>query len=549
MADAEAGELFLIGLATLELISDTAEGAPVLLIVDDAHWLDQASCAVLAFVARRLAAEPAVMLVAVRDGQDSVFDCSGLPELRLAELSEDAATALIDARAPGLEPDLRARLLAEAAGNPLALVELPAARWPRTPGADTYLPSPLPVTARLEEAFAARESDLPAATRSALLAAAADDRGVVGEVLKAAAILEGRQVTVDAFGPAVAARLVDIDGTSLRFRHPLVRSAIYQAAVTSRRRAAHAALAEVLAGQPDRWVWHQAAAALGPDEQVAAELEGAARRAVDRGAAEVAVATLERAAQLSEDGAARGGRLLLAAELAFRAGRRGRGPQLLQAAEALDLPSEERALLSLLRENFTEPSWSGAAKIDAFVAMAERMVAAGRADLAIESAVTVSFRAWYGNPSQEIRTALAAVAGQLPLAVDDPARLEILAHADPVAYAPAVLDHISRMRPDDTAPVAMLRTGAAASAVLADDLALGFLEPAVRGLRAQGRRRLAGPGARLPDLGRRTDRSGAAGGIGGRGSLPARAGNRPAALGDNSRASQSAGRRGTWGAQ
>ena len=190
---------------------------------------------------------------------------------------------------------------------------------------------------------------------------------------------------------------------------------------------------------------------------------------------------------ISEDGAARGGRLLLAAELAFRAGRRGRGPALLQAAEALDLPSEERALLSLLRENFTEPSWSGAAKIGAFVAMAERMVAAGHADLAIESAVTVSFRAWYGNPSQDIRTALAAVAGQLPLAVDDPARLEILAHADPVAYAPAVLEHISQMRPDDTAPVAMLRTGAAASAVLAHDLALGFLEPAVRGLRAQGR--------------------------------------------------------------
>ena len=201
MANAEAGELFLIGLATLELISDTAEGAPVLLIVDDAHWLDQASCAVLAFVARRLAAEPAVMLAAVRDGQDSVFDCSGLPELRLAELGEDAAAALLDARAPGLEPDLRARLLAEAAGNPLALVKPAAARWPRTPGAGAYLSSPLPVTARLEEAFAARESDLPAATRSALLAAAADDRGVLGEALKAAAILEGRQVTVERVRP------------------------------------------------------------------------------------------------------------------------------------------------------------------------------------------------------------------------------------------------------------------------------------------------------------------------------------------------------------
>jgi ATP/maltotriose-dependent transcriptional regulator MalT len=141
----------------------------------------------------------------------------------------------------------------------------------------------------------------------------------------------------------------------------------------------------------------------------------------------------------------------------------------------------------LLRENFTEPSWSGAANIGAFVAMAERMVAAGHADLAVESAVTVSFRAWYGNPGQEIRTALAAAAGQLPLAADDPARLAILALADPVAHAPAVLKQISRMRPDEGAPVAMLRLGNAASAVLAHNLALGFMEPAIRGLRAQGR--------------------------------------------------------------
>src|SRR5580658_2963179 len=191
--------------------------------------------------------------------------------------------------------------------------------------------------------------------------------------------------------------------------------------------------------------------------------------------------------QLSEDLAARGGRLLLAAELAFRAGRGGRGPALLRAAEALDLPSDERALLSLLRENFTEPSWSGAANIGAFVAMAGRMAAAGHADLAVESAVTVSFRAWYANPGQEIRTALAAAARQLPLKADDPARLEILALTDPVAHAPAVLEKISRMRPVEDAPVAMLRLGNAASAVLAHNLALGFMEPAIRGLRAQGR--------------------------------------------------------------
>src|SRR5262249_37851811 len=157
-----------------------------------------------------------------------------------------------------------------------------------------------------------RESGLPAATRSVLLAAAASDSGVVGEVLRAAAILDGNQVTADAFAPAIAARLVDSDGTHLRVRHPLVRSAIHQSAKASRRQAAHSALAVVLADQPDRRVWHLAAATPGPDDRIASQLDEAARRASGRGAADVAIAALERAAQLSENAAVRGGRLLMA---------------------------------------------------------------------------------------------------------------------------------------------------------------------------------------------------------------------------------------------
>jgi DNA-binding CsgD family transcriptional regulator len=484
MADAQAAELFMIGLATLELISDTAGNAPVLLIVDDAHWLDQPSCAVLAFVARRLTADPAVMLAAVREGFDSAFSSSALPQMRLAALGVDDAAALLDERAPGLDPVVRTQVLAQAEGNPLALIELPAARWPRPD--DRHLPR-LPMTARLEEAFAARESELPAGTRSVLLAAAADDGGDVGEVLRAVLILDGHEVTADAFAPAIAARLVDSDGTRLRFRHPLVRSAIYHSASLSRRQAAHAALAAVLTGQPDRRVWHLSAAATGPDERVAAELDGAARRAIGRGAADVAISALERAAQLSEDAAVRGGRLLLAAELAFGTGRAGRGAEVLRAAEPLDLPPEQRACLSLLRENFVDASWSGPAKIGSFVAMADLMVAAGHPDLAVESAVTASFRAWYGNPSQEMRTDLIAAAGRLPLADNDPTRLLILAHADSVGQAPGILERIGGIRPADADPVAMLRAGAAASAVAAPNLALGFLEAAVSGLRAQGR--------------------------------------------------------------
>jgi DNA-binding CsgD family transcriptional regulator len=274
MSDQAPAELFLIGLATLELISDMTEGSPVLLVADDAQWLDEPSCSVLAFVARRLAAEPAVLLIAERDGLPSPFG-DGLPGLQVARLADSAARALLDSRAPGLEPTLRERLLAAAAGNPLALVELPQAVRAEQLAVGSLMAPRLPLTSRLERAFAEQGSGLPAATRSALLAAAADEGSALTEVLAAASVLESAAVTADALVPAVAARLVEIHETRLWFRHPLMRSAIYQASGVSARRAAHAALAGLLADQPDRRAWHRAAAALGPDEAVAADLDAA----------------------------------------------------------------------------------------------------------------------------------------------------------------------------------------------------------------------------------------------------------------------------------
>jgi AAA ATPase domain len=447
MSDQAAPELFLIGLATLEMIGDTAEKSPVLLVLDDAQWLDQPSCEVLAFVARRLAAEPALMLIAAGDGPQSPFDDAALPELRLEGLDEGAAAALLDANAPGLEPALREQLIREAVGNPLALVELPSALRAEHDGSGALPPPRLPLTARLERAFAAHWSELPAATRSLLLAAAADDDGAPGEALKAAAILEGAKVTVDALAPAIAAHLIEADGTRLRFRHPLVRSAIYQAASLAQRQAAHAALSQVLAGQPDRQVWHQAAATLGPDEQVAAELDAAAAHAERRGAVTIAISALQRAAELSESPASRGNRLLRAAAMAFEFGRPGLGPHLLQVAEPLDLPADERTWLSWLREAYGEAEWSGPAKIGSFVRAAERMRSDGHPGLALDSLLTVAQRCWWGNPSQETRTAVVAAAERIPLPEDEPALLAVLAYADPVARGALVIDRISRMAP------------------------------------------------------------------------------------------------------
>ncbi len=225
---------------------------------------------------------------------------------------------------------MRERLLDEAAGNPLALLELPAALADL--GGDARLPAWLPLTTRLERAFAARVSDLPAPTRTALLVAALNDSPLLSEVLEAVSELGDAGLSVDVLEPAVAARLVEIGDTEFRFCHPLMRTAIRHDASISQRHAAHAALATVLASQPERRVWHRAASVIGPDEQVAGELEAAAARAQRRGGTAVAVSALRRAAALS-DGRPRTGRLLNAAELAFELGRQDLVLDLLSEAE------------------------------------------------------------------------------------------------------------------------------------------------------------------------------------------------------------------------
>jgi hypothetical protein len=291
MADAAAPDRFLIALAALELLADTAARSPLLLVVEDAQWLDRPSGDVLAFVARRLESEPIALLAAVREGYASALGEAGLPELRLEGL-EAAAGALLAAHAPALAPRVRERLLGEAAGNPLALMELPVALGSDQLGG-AALPEWLPLTARLEQAFAARVSELPTITRRLLLVAAVDHDGDLAEVLgAAAAMLDQADAAVkpEALAPTVEARLVEVDEQGLRFRHPLVRSAVHQAASVWERQAAHAALAQVLADQPDRRAWHRAASTLGPDEAVAAELEQVAAGAQRRGALRVAAA-------------------------------------------------------------------------------------------------------------------------------------------------------------------------------------------------------------------------------------------------------------------
>jgi hypothetical protein len=307
-------EQFRIAMAGLDLLSDVAAEAPLLVLVDDAHRLDRPSADVLAFVARRIESDRIVLLAATRDGHPSPLTGAGLPEYPLQALGAAAATEFLEASAPQLAPAARSRVLREAAGNPLALIELPLARHPAPRPGD-----PLPLTDRLEQAFTVRVAELPQPTQWLLLVAAVDDEEHVSEVLRAGSLAAGAELDVDDLQPAAAAAIVELDVHTVRFRHPLMRSAVLQGASAQRRRRVHEALAATLHEHPDRAIWHRAALLAGVHEEVAAELEAAGERARRRGAVDVAAAALRRAAELSEP-AGRIARLLAAAELAFELG-------------------------------------------------------------------------------------------------------------------------------------------------------------------------------------------------------------------------------------
>lgn len=486
--DTEAPERFLIALAVLELLSDAAEHAPLLVVVDDAQWLDQSSAGVLGFVARRVEHEPVGVLLAIRDGVETLFDDASLPEIRLGGLEEAAARELLEVHGRRLAPIVRGQLLEQSAGNPLALVELPILLSEDELRGVSALPELLPLTERLKRAFGARVSGLPPPTRTLLLVAALNDGESLSETLETASGLVGSDLTVEHAAPAATAQLVEMDGTGLRFRHPLVRTAVYQAANMSERHAAHAALAETLAGQPDRSVWHRAASTIGPDEEVASELEAASTRVRRRGATIVAVAALERAAALTVAPARRGGRFVRAAELAFELGRHDDVVRFLDETESLALESEDRIRLLWLREMLEDHLWSRATRVEDSVALAEQMQRDGSPDRTLDFLTTAALKCWRFNPRQETRDLVVAAAEGLPVAEDDPRLLFILASTDPVKCGGAVLERLSRSATDVHAePEAMRLLGTAMTCVGAFDRASEFLAASTADLRTQGR--------------------------------------------------------------
>ncbi|OON27968.1 MULTISPECIES: AAA family ATPase [unclassified Micromonospora] len=309
-------DVLLVCNAALLLVTELTADEPVLLVVDDVHWLDRASAVVLGFIARRLAGVRAGLLASTRAGSVSFLDLRGLSEHAVGPLDDEAAGRLVDARHPQLPARVRRRLLDLAQGNPLALMELPATLLGSVRRTETQ-PEVVPLSDRLQAIFAARLTGLPEATRRVLLLATFEGTGDV-RVLRAA--LPDQSSLAD-LAPAERAQLVRVDDATARiaFRHPLIRSAIVAMSTHEERRTAHVALAGALVDDEERRAWHLAAAAVGPDEAVAELLEEAAHRVMRRGDGFAAVAALVRAAELSATSAGRGRRLAEAAYIGAEA--------------------------------------------------------------------------------------------------------------------------------------------------------------------------------------------------------------------------------------
>ncbi|HWL35519.1 MAG TPA: AAA family ATPase [Frankiaceae bacterium] len=395
---------FLVALATLGLLTDAAEDVPVLCVVDDAHWLDTASADALLFAARRVHADRIALLFAARRDDPGRFAAEGIPSLELGGLDAAAARTLIAETSGGsVGDDVADRLTEGTGGNPLALVELPGTLTPEQLAGTAPLPPTLHLTAHVEQVFLDRCRRLPAPVQTFVLVAAADDSGQVATVRRAAGLLG---IPDDALRAAEEAGLLEVDGGTVRVRHPLVRTAVYQGATSDERRAAHAALARSLddAGDADRRAWHLAGAVDGPDEDVAVALERAAVRAERGGGFAAAAAAYERATELTPSAAGRGPRAFAAARAAWAGGELARARAM--AEQARESSDDPRLLADVDRlAGRIEVSVGSAARAERMFSRAARAVAGHDLNRALELAVAAQMLRTYDTEAAAGATA------------------------------------------------------------------------------------------------------------------------------------------------
>ncbi len=484
----EPPQPFLVSLAALTLLSIASSRAPVLVCIDDVHWLDQPSQDALAFAARRLDAEALVLLGSARNGHASVFVDACARRLEVCGLDDTSAQALLSRHAPDLSIADQRRILAHALGNPLAIVELPAALRSTVPVVGDLVAEPVPLSARLERAFAARFDDLPAATRDALIITATGSQCDLAEILAATSVLAGRPVSIAEVESAAQAGLVSIDRRAVTFRHPLVRSAVLQAESAQRRRAAHEALAEALRDDPFRRTWHRGEATVGSDDQLADELEYVHAIALRRGSALAGIGVLERSAALTTDSALRGRRLLLAAEHAFGLGRADMVDRLLAAAGRNTLSELERARMEWLREIFNDGVPGDALRVIELCRSAWRSRAAGDTDLALNLLLGAALRCWWADTGPEARAFVADTLRGLAGAATDARYVAALAVAEPVLECATVEQILAGVVLETVTDASDLRLyGWAAHAVGDPARAVDFFDRAEHKFREQGR--------------------------------------------------------------
>ena len=478
-----APDPFLVALGSLELVAAAAREAPLLVIVDDAQWLDASTTDVLGFIARRLDPEPVVLLIAERDGYETGLVEFGLPELRVEALDDQSSRALLDSHPPALGPELRGQVLMAAAGNPLALVELAVAAGSRSHIA-FGVPERLPMTPRLQQALGDRYSHLPTATRTVLLIASADHEASLSDVLTAAALIEKEPPVLEDLAPAVASALVEHDDWRIRFRHRLVAAAVYQAATSAQRHAAHAALATALVDEQRRRAWHRAASTTSPDEAIAAELERASLGATTRG--DITLAAMERAAELTPDPSRRRHRLLRAAELAVELGNLHRASVILGTIDPSGCNALDRARIGLLRD-MIEPGFPPAPKaVDQMIEAATLAASWSEIDLALRLLQAAATHWWWADPGPDAGRRIVAAAEQIVAPEGDLRALSIRGILDPTAGA-TLSDIAARTAPDSCDPNTAYALGTALHATGAFEVSTTFLRAAVAGLRAQGR--------------------------------------------------------------
>ncbi|MEU4808709.1 AAA family ATPase [Nocardia fluminea] len=452
-------DLYAVALAALQLVGEAAAVRPTVLILDDLQWLDSCSVDVLSFLARRIGSDAVLVLGATRTGSEDAARRAGLPEIMVEPLDEQSAAALLEAQAPSLSSTVRQRLLRQAAGNPLALIELPRAMCQTT----DRVVEDFPLTARLEAAFAARSAELSEPARTLLVVLAADVSCDAGRLLRAATALVNAPVGTSHLQEAIDVGLVEMAGPFLRFRHPLMRSATYVRAPLTQRLGAHSILAEILSDFPDRQLWHRAAATLGVDDAIAGQLEDYAQRSRACGAVMAAVAALDRAAELSERADHTTALLLQAAELASETGARREAVDLLGRADLSVLGPVERARLAAVEEVVAFQRYADSdRRIRQLVDIAADAHAAGNTDLAAEILWCAAARCSSQDARAESREYIAAQLDALALPAHDPRALAVGALSLPWVRGRGILEQLDRIEPDRTDAAAMRLLGYAA---------------------------------------------------------------------------------------